>query len=145
MTRWIERHVILLVLCLLVPAAVTAEPPVQVSPRGARYQDLQVGNGAVAGPGDIATIQFIGWLDDNGRVGRQIHDTRKDEHSVSFVVGTDRVMPGWNEAVIGMRVGGRRMIHLPPALGYGARALRDLVPAQAALVFQIDLVALEKR
>jgi peptidylprolyl isomerase len=112
---------------------------------GARYRDLQTGTGPVAETGDVATMHFTGWLDDNGSKGRQFFDSRREGRPVTFVIGTERVMPGWNEGVVGMQAGGRRLLKLPPALGYGNRAVEDVIPANAGLIFVIELIGLEKR
>ncbi|MGB5474412.1 MAG: FKBP-type peptidyl-prolyl cis-trans isomerase, partial [Gammaproteobacteria bacterium] len=116
-----EKMVALLFACLLSTGAAAAGP-FHTTPLGARYQDLQPGSGAIAAPGDVVTIHFTGWLDDRGRQGKELYNSRREGRTVSFVVGTDRVMPGWSEGVTGMQPGGRRLVLLPPALGYGARA-----------------------
>ena len=64
---------------------------------------------------------------------------------MSFVIGTDRVMPGWNDGIIGMQPGGRRLLFLPPELAYGAKGVQDIVPPNASLIFIIELLDLEKR
>ena len=116
----------------------------QTTRNGAQYRDLTVGSGAVAETGDVATIHFVVSLDDNGRQGKQILDTRTQGNPVAFVIGTDRVMPGWNEGVIGMRQGGRRLLRLPPSLAYGSRGVEDVIPPDASLIFIIELLDLEK-
>ena len=115
-----------------------------MTPQGARYQELKPGTGEGAETGDVVTMHFIGWLDDDGRQGKELYNTRREGNPVSFVVGTDRVMPGWSDGVIGMKPGGKRLLLLPPALGYGARGVQDLVPPDAGLMFMIDLIAVEK-
>lgn len=135
---------LLLLLCLL-PAIVQAVGNFMVTSGGARYQDLQAGSGESVEEGDVVTMHFIGWLDDNGSKGKEIYNTRRQGSPVSFVVGTDRVMPGWNVGVTGMKQGGKRLLLLPPALGYGARGVEDVIPPHASLIFVIDLVRLEKR
>jgi len=135
----------LLMLMLVLLAGTTIAEPMQTTPAGARYRDLQPGNGEIAAPGDIATMHFTGWLDDNGSKGREFYNSRRAGTPVSFVIGTDRVMPGWNDGIIGMQPGGRRLLLLPPALGYGAKGVQDIVPPNASLIFIIELLDLEKR
>ncbi len=137
---------LILLLTLAVPPATAtmADQPFQLTPQGARYKDLQPGTGDTAEPGDLATIHFTGWLDDNGKQGKQLYNTRKARRPISFVVGTDRVMPGWNEGVIGMRQDGKRLIMLPPSLGYRGRGAQDVVPPGSSLIFLIELVELKK-
>ena len=116
-----------------------------VTESGMRYRDLVTGSGATAEPGDVATMHFVGWLDDSGREGRQFFNSRREDRPVSFVIGTDRVLPGWNEGVVGMRPGGRRLLMLPPSLGYGNRAVEDVIPANSGLIFNIELIGLKKK
>ena len=136
---------LLLVLLVLLPGPLPAGNDFLETGNGARYRDLQTGSGPVAETGDVATMHFTGWLDDNGSKGRQFFNSRREGRPVSFVIGTERVMPGWNDGVIGMRVGGRRLLRLPPALGFGNRAVEDVIPANAGLIFVIELIELEKR
>jgi len=134
----------ILLACLL-SGAVSAAGNFQMTARGARYQDLQPGSGASAAPGDLVTMHFIGWLDDRGSRGKELYNSRRDGEPVRFVVGTDRVMPGWSEGVTGMKPGGRRLVMLPPALGYGARAVDKVIPANASLIFMIELLDVQPR
>ena len=136
---------LLLVLFFLIPGFALAADNFQTTARGAQYKELKTGTGENAQVGDVVTIHFVGWLDNNGTKGKEIYNTRKEGKQVSFVVGTDKVMQGWNEGVIGMRPGGKRLIMLPPALGYGARSVEDVIPADASLIFVIDLIELEKK
>ena len=136
----VTEKLVALLLAGLLCTGTAAAGPFHSTPLGARYQDLQPGSGAVAAPGDLVTLHFIGWLDDRGRQGKELYNTRREGHTVSFVVGTDRVMPGWSEGVTGMQPGGRRLVLLPPALGYGARAVDKVIPANASLMFMIELL-----
>jgi FKBP-type peptidyl-prolyl cis-trans isomerase FkpA len=133
-----------LVLLALTTGIAQAASPFLATPGGAVYQELKPGSGEVAAIGDVATLHFIGWLDDQGNKGRELYNTRRDGGPVSFVIGTDRVMPGWNDGVIGMRPGGKRLVRLPSSLAYGDRGVEDVVPPGAGLIFVIDLVGLEK-
>jgi len=134
----------LLVLCYLASGSVVAADGFLMTPQGARYQELKTGTGEGAETGDVVTMHFIGWLDDDGRQGKELYNTRREGKPVSFVVGTDRVMPGWSDGVIGMKPGGKRLLLLPPARGYGARGVQDVIPPDAGLMFMIDLIAVEK-
>ncbi len=143
MTKLLRTALLMLMLAPL--AGVVAADPMQTTPAGTRYRDLQPGSGETAAPGDIATMHFTGWLDDRGNKGREIYNSRREGTPVSFVIGTERVMPGWNDGIIGMQPGGRRLLLLPPARGYGARGVQDVVPPDASLIFIIELLGLEKR
>lgn len=134
-----------LALLWLIAGIALAAGDFQTTPQGARYKDLQTGSGASAATGDVATMHFVGWLDGNGNRGKELYNSRREGEPVSFVIGTDRVMPGWNEGIAGMQPGGKRLLLLPPALGYGARGVADVIPPHARLRFIIELVGLEKQ
>jgi len=110
---------------------------------GMKVKDLANGSGLVAEEGMIATIHFIGWLDNQGVRGKELYNSRSTGEPVSFVIGTDKVMPAWNEGVLGMQPGGRRMLLVPPGMAYGNRAVEDIIPANASMMFNIELVRLE--
>jgi FKBP-type peptidyl-prolyl cis-trans isomerase len=135
---------LLFALLSLCSGYVPAADNFQLTARGAHYKDLKEGTGEIAEVGDVATIHFIGWLDNHGANGKEIFNTRKEGVPVSFVVGTEKVMPGWNDCVIGMRQGGKRLLMLPPALGYGAKGVQEIIPPNAKLIFVIDLDQLNK-
>lgn len=111
---------------------------------GLRYKDLRPGQGDAAKSGQVATIHFIGWLDDNGARGREIYNTRARGEPVSFVIGSERVMKGWNVGVLGMKPGGKRMLLVPPGLAYGKKAVDDIVPANSSWMFHLELISLDK-
>ena len=128
---------------LVMPAAMGADEAFRAGPGGLRLQDLALGVGVEAQAGMVATIHFIGWLDEQGARGREIYNSRAEGRPVSFVIGTDGVMQGWNEGVIGMQPGGARMLLVPPGLAYGDRAIDGVIPANASLMFRIELIRLE--
>lgn len=128
---------------LALPPAALSDEAFRAGPAGLRLKDLQVGDGPEARVGMVATIHFIGWLDEHGARGREIYNSRAEGHEVSFVIGTDGVMQGWNEGVIGMRPGGARMLLVPPGLAYGNRSIEGVIPANASLMFRIELLRLE--
>ena len=129
-------------LLLITAPGWTADEAFQQGPGGLRFKDLQSGQGVVAQPGMVATIHFIGWLDEQGVRGREIYNSRREGQPVSFVIGTDGVLQAWNEGVIGMKPGGARMLLVPPAMAYGNRAIEDVIPANSSMMFRIELVSL---
>lgn len=131
-------------LLLAAPATWSADDAFRPGPGGMRIKDLQVGQGMAAEPGLVATIHFIGWLDEDGARGAEIYNSRSEGRPVSFVIGTDGVMPGWNAGVVGMRPGGARMLLLPPAMAYGEREVEGVIPANAPMMFRIELIGLRK-
>jgi FKBP-type peptidyl-prolyl cis-trans isomerase FkpA len=128
--------------CLLCFSSVQAEPPFRDAAGGMKIKDLQAGKGAGATEGQVATIHFIGWIDDGGTRGRELYNTHREGQPVSFVIGTSGVMQGWNEGVLGMQAGGKRLLLVPPGMAYGNRAIDGVVPANASLMFRIELVDL---
>lgn len=135
---------IVLALWFGVSGAVVVAGGFESTPQGTRYKELQLGQGTSANYGDVAVMHFMGWLANDGQRGREIFNTRNRGKPVSFVVGTDRVMQGWNDGVIGMRPGGRRLLLVPPARAYGNKAVQGVVPAGASLMFLIELLEVEK-
>ena len=113
-------------------------------PNGLEYKDLKAGQGDEAQLGDVVKIHFVGWVDNEGKPGKEIFNSRMEKQPVSFLVGTEKVMQGWNEGVIGMLAGGTRMLRIPPALGYGAKAVEDIVPPNSHLLFIIELLEVTK-
>jgi FKBP-type peptidyl-prolyl cis-trans isomerase len=132
-----------LALCILFGGAAQADS-FQSAKGGMQVQDVQTGTGLVAAEGMIATIQFTAWLDEQGVRGKQLYSSRNSGESVSFVIGTDKVMPAWNEGVLGMQPGGIRMLQVPPEMAYGQRAVDDVIPAGSSMQFIIELIRLEE-
>ncbi|MEJ2504249.1 MAG: FKBP-type peptidyl-prolyl cis-trans isomerase [Gemmatimonadota bacterium] len=101
--------------------------------------DITVGDGARADSGDIVTVHYTGWLP----TGTEF-DSSRDGDPFSAPLGYGRVIDGWDQGVVGMHVGGRRRLVIPPALGYGARG-QGPIPSNATLVFDIELLDVENR
>lgn len=129
----------ILLFLAVVSGAFAADDAFRSGPNGLRIKDLQLGQGPVAETGQVATIHFVGWIDEQGARGREIYNSRAQNHPVSFVIGTDHVMQGWNEGVIGMKPGGRRMLLVPPGMAYGNREVEG-IPANTSLMFRIELI-----
>lgn len=108
-------------------------------PTGLYVQDLLVGEGMRADSGDIATVHYTGWLP----TGVEFDSSRQGE-AFEVALGYGRVIAGWDQGVVGMRVGGRRRLVVPPALGYGEGG-RGPIPANSTLVFDIELLDVEDR
>ena len=99
-------------------------------------EDLRIGGGpAATGPGQFVTVHYTGWLSD----GTEFDSSRGGE-PFAFPLGVGYVIPGWDEGLVGMRVGGRRRLTVPPGLGYGARGAGALVPPDATLTFDVELL-----
>jgi len=116
----------------------------EATPEGVLYREVSVGQGEPVTKGDVAVLHFVGWLAEDGARGREIFNTRNRGRPVSFVVGVDRVMAGWNAGVVGMRAGGRRLLLVPPGLAYGNRPRPPEIPPGTSLLFLIELVSVDK-
>ena len=107
-----------------------------VTPSGLRYRDLQVGQGEEAARGKTVEIHYIGLLEDNTKF-----DSSEDpSHPFTFRIGIDNVIQGWHQGIAGMKVGGKRRLVVPPELGYGKQGMGRIVPPNATLIFEIELV-----
>ncbi|MDN4573513.1 peptidylprolyl isomerase [Pandoraea cepalis] len=103
---------------------------------GLQYDDLQVGDGAEAMPGQTVTVHYTGWLTD----GKKFDSSKDRNDPFAFVLGGGMVIRGWDEGVAGMKVGGKRKLVIPPELGYGARGAGGVIPPNATLVFEVELL-----
>ena len=102
---------------------------------GLKMTDLKVGEGAVAENGSNVSVQYTGWLTD----GTQF-DSSVGRGPFTFRIGAGQVIPGWDEGVKGMRVGGKRKLTIPPDLGYGASGAGGVIPPNATLTFEVELL-----
>ena len=105
-------------------------------PNGLKYQDLTVGTGALAEGGMTASVHYTGWLTD----GTKFDSSVDRGQPFSFTLGRGQVIRGWDEGVQGMRVGGKRKLTIPPDLGYGANGAGGVIPPNATLVFDVELL-----
>lgn len=111
---------------------------------GLQYEDTVTGEGEVAQAGNHVTVHYTGWLHDAGAPGNRGRkfDSSKDRRDpFAFPLGAGRVIRGWDEGVQGMKVGGTRVLTIPPDLGYGARGAAGVIPPNATLVFEVELLA----
>ena len=123
----------------IAPAAAQQAKPV-TTPSGLQYIDTKVGSGAT-GAGKTATVHYTGWLYQNGQKGRKFDSSVDRGQPFSFPVGGGQVIKGWDEGVASMKVGGKRTLIIPPSLGYGARGAGGVIPPNATLMFDIELLA----
>lgn len=110
------------------------DPPSQLL-----VQDLIVGKGKKAATGDLVTVQYVGVLFENGKEFDASWQGNRPGRPFEFALGGGMVIPGWDQGVVGMRVGGRRKLIIPPDLAYGAQGYPPSIPPDAALIFDIDL------
>jgi FKBP-type peptidyl-prolyl cis-trans isomerase len=108
--------------------------------------DTKVGDGAEARPGQTVRVHYSGWLYDGSRPdkrGKKFDSSKDSNLPFDFTLGAQEVIPGWDEGVAGMKVGGTRILTIPPAMGYGARGAGGVIPPNATLVFEVDLLAVK--
>lgn len=113
------------------------------TPSGLQYEDVQLGAGDLALAGQDVTVHYTGWLfDANAPLGRgRKFDSSKDrDEPFEFELGAGMVIAGWDEGVAGMHVGGKRVLVIPPQLGYGARGAGGVIPPNATLIFEVELL-----
>jgi FKBP-type peptidyl-prolyl cis-trans isomerase len=108
--------------------------------------DTKLGTGAEASPGQHITVHYTGWLFDDTapeNKGRKFDSSRDRAEPFSFMLGAGHVIGGWDQGFAGMKVGGQRTLIIPPELGYGARGAGGVIPPNATLIFEVELLGVE--
>jgi FKBP-type peptidyl-prolyl cis-trans isomerase len=118
------------------PTKVTGKPTTTAD--GLKYWDIKVGTGATATTGKQVKVQYTGWLE-NGKK----FDSSVGKPPLPFKLGAGDVIKGWEEGVVGMKVGGKRQLRIPPELGYGQRGFPGAIPPNAILIFDVELVSVQ--
>jgi len=106
-------------------------------------QDVKVGDGAEARKGRVVRVHYTGWLYDASvpnKRGQKFDSSKDSNQPFDFTLGAQEVIPGWDEGVAGMKVGGTRILTIPPAMAYGARGAGGVIPPNATLVFEVELL-----
>lgn len=124
------------------PQPPTGESQVEFTtlPNGLQMADLEVGDGAEAAAGQQVTVHYTGWLYENGAAGAKFDSSKDRGQPFQFGLGAGQVIKGWDEGVVGMKVGGKRHLIIPPEMGYGARGAGGVIPPNATLMFEVDLL-----
>ena len=108
---------------------------------GLQYDDINVGTGAEAAVGNHVSVHYTGWLqNDDGSAGSKFDSSKDRSEPFSFPLGAGHVIKGWDEGVQGMKIGGVRKLIIPAALGYGARGAGGVIPPNATLKFDVELL-----
>ncbi|CAN5149015.1 FKBP-type peptidyl-prolyl cis-trans isomerase [soil metagenome] len=108
---------------------------------GLQYEELTIGDGQEAKAGDDVTVHYTGWLqNEDGSAGSKFDSSKDRGDPFEFALGAGRVIKGWDEGVQGMKVGGVRKLIIPAGLGYGARGAGGVIPPNATLIFEVELL-----
>lgn len=123
------------------PSLTLADPTIEIitTASGLMYQDLVVGDGAVAAAGQTVSVHYTGWLTNDTKFDSSVDRDTPFE----FALGAGRVIRGWDEGVVGMRVGGTRLLLIPSDLAYGESGSGAIIPPGATLVFQVELLEIK--
>jgi len=119
------------------PTKVSGKPV--TTPSGLEYWEIKKGSGAPAKAGKTVSVHYTGWLTD----GKEFDSSRDAGDPIQFQLGTGQVIKGWDEGIVGMKVGGKRQLRIPPALGYGPRGFGSSIPPNATLVFDVELMGVK--
>jgi FKBP-type peptidyl-prolyl cis-trans isomerase len=120
------------------PTKVTGKPKSTAS--GLQYWDITVGTGAAASSGKTVKVHYTGWLTN----GKKFDSSVDRGMPFSFKLGAGQVIKGWDEGVAGMKIGGKRQLRIPPDLGYGAQGAAGVIPPNAILIFDVELLDVTK-
>ena len=117
----------------------------EAPPAGGRVAELQrvdvvTGDGALATPGDQVTVHYTGWLYNDGVKGAKFDSSKDRNDPFEFDLGAGMVIRGWDEGVQGMKIGGTRLLVIPPEVGYGSRGAGGVIPPNATLMFEVELL-----
>jgi FKBP-type peptidyl-prolyl cis-trans isomerase len=124
------------------PAAVKRNGPDDISgkpkstPSGVEYWDTKVGTGKTATTGSKVSVHYTGWLTN----GKKFDSSRDRDEPFDFTLGAHQVITGWDEGVLGMKVGGKRQLRIPPSAGYGKTGAGNVIPPNAVLIFDVELL-----
>jgi peptidylprolyl isomerase len=124
------------------PAVTLAQTPgkAMTTASGLQVIDSKVGTGATPKSGQICVMHYTGWLYEDGKKGKKFDSSVDRNEPFEFPIGVRRVIAGWDEGVATMKVGGKRTLIIPPELGYGARGAGGVIPPNATLIFDVELL-----
>ena len=120
-----------------------SETKMNSSPSGLQWSDTKEGTGPSPKTGQIVVVDYTGWLWENGQKGKKFDSSVDRGKPFEFPIGQGRVIKGWDEGVSTMKVGGKRTLVIPPQLGYGSRGAGTVIPPNATLMFDVELIAIK--
>lgn len=107
---------------------------------GLKYEDHPAGSGIEAAAGKTVSVHYTGWLDEAGKKGKKFDSSVDRGEPFQFPLGAGRVIKGWDEGVSGMKIGGKRTLVIPAELGYGPQGAGSVIPPNATLIFDVELL-----
>jgi peptidylprolyl isomerase len=133
---------VLTVSAVSMPTTAMAQTPgkAMTTASGLQIVDSKVGTGATPKPGQICVMHYTGWLYEDGKKGKKFDSSVDRNEPFEFPIGQRKVIAGWDEGVATMQVGGKRTLIIPPTLGYGARGAGGVIPPNATLIFDVELL-----
>jgi peptidylprolyl isomerase len=123
--------------------AAKKESQMKTTPSGLQYEDTVEGTGASPKTGQTCVMHYTGWLFENKTKGKKFDSSLDRGQPFEFPIGQGRVIQGWDEGVATMKVGGKRTLVIPPSIGYGARGAGGVIPPNATLLFEVELLGLK--
>jgi peptidylprolyl isomerase len=142
-----RRGVIVAALAATTTGAIMSESAdaqtVTTTSSGLQIIELKVGTGPSPKPGQTCVMHYTGWLYENGKKGAKFDSSVDRGQPFEFPIGRQQVIAGWDEGVATMKVGGKRTLIIPPALGYGARGAGGVIPPNATLIFDVELLGVK--
>jgi peptidylprolyl isomerase len=126
-----------------VTLAPASAQPVMTTPSGLKIIDTKAGTGASPKPGQTVVVHYTGWLYENGKKSAKFDSSLDRGQPFEFPIGKHQVIAGWDEGVASMKVGGKRTLIIPPDLGYGARGAGGVIPPNATLIFDVELLGVK--
>jgi peptidylprolyl isomerase len=136
----IAAAIIVIIAAALATAAPAIAQNVMTTPSGLKIIDTKAGTGASPKTGQICVMHYTGWLYENGAKGAKFDSSVDRGKPFEFKIGIHQVIGGWDEGVATMKVGGKRSLIIPPDLGYGARGAGGVIPPNATLLFDVELL-----
>jgi peptidylprolyl isomerase len=134
------RFTLPLIGAVLIAMSSAASADYVTLPSGLKYVDEVVGTGPEPQAGQSVSVHYTGWLDQAGEKGKKFDSSRDRGQPFSFKLGAGQVIQGWDLGVATMKTGGKRTLVIPPELGYGARGAGGVIPPNATLIFDVELL-----
>ncbi|MCJ2044449.1 FKBP-type peptidyl-prolyl cis-trans isomerase [Methylobacterium sp. J-078] len=125
---------------LILAMTASASAETITTPSGLQYRDEVVGTGPEPKAGQKVSVHYTGWLDEGGKPGKKFDSSRDRGTPFTFTLGAGQVIAGWDTGVATMRVGGKRTLIIPPDQGYGPRGAGGVIPPNATLIFDVELL-----